>query len=217
MMTLVAKKEELEGRETALKERKANLDAEAEQKAENLSEAKIRGIKGAYKTKTGAFFALCFGGLLYGVLVTVLTALRSEAFKSDFIEFFVTIGKGIAFLWGKLLWLSESAGNLCQAIPNDTAAMIIDVIVTVLVFLLVLGVVGGGILYGLILLIGWYSVHLADYISIAFFLIPFALLTFFADEISAFTGANILVLLLASHTLYGVIRMVIGAGKEADT
>lgn len=198
----------------ALDRREANLDAEAERKAENLSEAKIRGIKGAYKTKTGAFFALCFGSLLYGILVTVLTAIRSDAFRADFIEFFVTIGKGIAFLFGKLIWLTESACNLCHGIPNETAAIILEIIVAIVVFVLVLTLVGAGVGYGSIFLIRCYAKHLADYISIAFFLIPFAGITFFADEVSTFTGANVLVLILVLHVLYGVIRIIAGKGKK---
>lgn len=50
-------------------------------------EAKQRSLDRKFKAKTASYDSCMLGLLLYGVLITVFTAVRSEAFVSDFKTF----------------------------------------------------------------------------------------------------------------------------------
>ena len=77
----------------------ANLSHQADTRAQKLAENKLKALQGEYeakkrtldseyKTLTVVYEGFLLGCLLYGVLVTLFTAVRSEAFISDFKTFY---------------------------------------------------------------------------------------------------------------------------------
>lgn len=72
----------------ALKKRQNEL---IKDEAKKMYHSKEKSLKSAYKAKETALEGAFFGSLAYGVLVTVLTAIRSKVFLSDFEGFFVAI------------------------------------------------------------------------------------------------------------------------------
>lgn len=156
---------------------------------------------------TPASYDSCMLGLLlYGVLTTVFTAVRSEAFVSDFKTFFEVV-------WGFLLtcfgWLENGANFMAQIgdkIPQEIVATIVH---WLLWFIVLFGVGIGAVvllLIGIAKLVKWYAEEYADNTSLGFALVSLALSIFFAEEIRAFLPINLLLLLILVHIVYVLIR-----------
>lgn len=141
-----------------------------------------------------------------GVLTTVFTAVRSEAFVSDFKTFFEVV-------WGFLLtcfgWL-ENGANFVAQIGDKIPQEIVATIVHWLLWFIVLFGIGIGavvlLLIGIVKLVKWYAEEYADNTSLGFALVSLALSIFFAEEIRAFLPINLLLLLILVHIVYVLIR-----------
>lgn len=93
-----SKAQEADRLKSHLKAVEADLSGQIDKKAQNLVESKLNALHGVYeakqrsldrkfKAKTASYDSCMLGLLLYGVLITVFTAVRSEAFVSDFKTF----------------------------------------------------------------------------------------------------------------------------------
>lgn len=93
-----AKEQEADRLKSHLKAVEADLSGQIDKKAQNLVESKLNALQGAYEAKqrsldskykalTVSHEVILFGCLLYGILVTVFTAVRSKAFTGDFKTF----------------------------------------------------------------------------------------------------------------------------------
>lgn len=188
---------------------KQNLKADTEKRAKELVKAKVKSLEATYQAKTSSHYAYVTGVSLYAVLVTVLTAIRSETFVSDFKTFFEVIWSFILQCVG---WLEIGANFVAQLgdkIPQEVVAKIVHW----LLFLVVLIGVGGGavvlLLIGIAKLVSWYAEDYADDTSLGVALVSLALSIFFAEEIRAIVPINLLLLLIITHVLYVGVRWYI--------
>ena len=94
------KAQEADRLKSHLKAVEADLSGQIDKKAQNLVESKLNALQGVYEAKrrsldseykalTVSHEVFLFGCLLYGILVTVFTAIRSKAFTGDFKTFFI--------------------------------------------------------------------------------------------------------------------------------
>lgn len=101
----------------------ADLSGQIDKKALNLVESKLNALQGVYEAKqrsldseykalTVSHEGFLFGCLLYGILVTVFTAIRSKAFTGDFKTFFITVGNFFMWCGKSLYWLGIQASKL---------------------------------------------------------------------------------------------------------
>ena len=146
------------------------------------------------------------GLLLYGVLTTVFTAVRSEAFVSDFKTFFMVIWQFIVNAFQLLLKGGQWASQLGDKIPQPVVATIVH-------YLLLIVFVGGiAIGVGFLIFLGaskvfeFYTEDYADTMSLAVFLISLAVSVYFAEPIRAVIPINLLLLLILVHIVYVLIR-----------
>ena len=211
------KEQEADRLKSHLKAVEADLSGQIDKKAQNLVESKLNALHGVYeakqrsldrkfKAKTASYDSCMLGLLLYGVLTTVFTAVRSEAFVSDFKTFFKVV-------WGFLLtcfgWLENGANFMAQIgdkIPQEIVATIVH---WLLWFIVLFGVGIGAVvllLIGIAKLVKWYAEEYADNTSLGFALVSLALSIFFAEEIRAFLPINLLLLLILVHIVYVLIR-----------
>ena len=149
---------------------------------------------------------LLLGLLLYGVLTTVFTAVRSEAFVSDFKIFFMVIWQFIVNAFQLLLKGGQWASQLGDKIPQPVVATIVH-------YLLLIVFVGGiAIGVGFLIFLGaskvfeFYTEDYADTMSLAVFLISLAVSVYFAEPIRAVIPINLLLLLILVHIVYVLIR-----------
>lgn len=203
----------------------ANLSHQADTRAQKLAENKLKALQGEYeakkrsldseyKTLTVGYEGFLLGCLLYGVLVTLFTAVRSEAFISDFKTFFITIWHFIVWLVESLVSLGEWASQLGDMIPQPIVAFIVHWL------LWILACIGLGIGIVILLLTGffkwleWFKENQADLVALSVFLVSLALIIFFAEVFKAFLPVNLLLLLLLVQIVTIGIRAYIQACKR---
>lgn len=203
----------------------ANLSHQADTRAQKLAENKLKALQGEYeakkrsldseyKTLTVGYEGFLLGCLLYGVLVTLFTAVRSEAFISDFKTFFFTIWHFIVWLVESLVSLGEWASQLGDMIPQPIVAFIVHWL------LWILACIGLGIGIVILLLTGffkwleWFKENQADLVALSVFLVSLALIIFFAEVFKAFLPVNLLLLLLLVQIVTMGIRAYIQACKR---
>lgn len=221
-----SKAQEADRLKSHLKAVEADLRGQIDKKAQNLVESKLNALHGVYeakqrsldrkfKAKTASYDSCMLGLLLYGVLTTVFTAVRSEAFVSDFKTFFKVV-------WGFLLtcfgWL-ENGANFVAQIGDKIPQEIVATIVHWLLWFIVLFGIGIGavvlLLIGIVKLVKWYAEEYADNTSLGFALVSLALSIFFAEEIRAFLPINLLLLLILVHIVYVLIRWYVKGCKRS--
>ena len=195
----------------------ADLSGQIDKKALNLVESKLNALQGVYEAKqrsldseykalTVIHEGFLFGCLLYGILVTVFTAIRSKAFTGDFKTFFITVGNFFMWCGKSLYWLGIQASKLGNKIPQPVVATIVH-------YLLLIVFVGGiAIGVGFLIFLGaskvfeFYTEDYADTMSLAVFLISLAVSVYFAEPIRAVIPINLLLLLILVHIVYVLIR-----------
>ena len=203
----------------------ANLSHQADERAQKLAENKLKALQGEYeakkksldseyKTLTVSYEGFLLGCLLYGVMVTLFTAIRSEAFISDFKAFFVTIGHFLVWLVESLVSLGEWASQLGDMIPQPIVAFIVHWL------LWIVACIGVGIGLVVLLLTGffkwleWFKENQADLVALSVLLVSLALIIFFAEVFKDFLPVNLLLLLLLVQIVTMGIRAYIQACKR---
>ncbi len=193
----------------------ARKDAEAtrsrqneivEEKAAQAYSSRKEALERAYKAKTGSYHGFLIGCLLYGLLTTVFTAVRSERFVSDFIDFFTGLWAWICSAARSVWQLGQAAAELGDKIQNLTAAVVVHWLLLVVVVGGIGAAVLGGLLWGVKKLLDFYKENYADTQSLVVFIISLAVVVFFAEPIREYIPLNLLLLLLMVHIAYMGVR-----------
>ena len=138
-----AKGRELDRRIGEAANQSASLKAERQSISEDIEQRAIakylnqkKELDRKFKAQTASYDSFLLGLLLYGVLTTVFTAVRSEVFVSDFKTFFVAIWQFIVNALQLLFKGGQWASQLGDKIPQPVVATIVH-------YLLLIVFVGG--------------------------------------------------------------------------
>lgn len=190
----------------SLKSERQSISEDIEQRATAKYLNQKKELDRKFKAQTASYDSFLLGLLLYGVLTTVFTAVRSEAFVSDFKTFFMVIWQFIVNAFQLLLKGGQWASQLGDKIPQPVVATIVH-------YLLLIVFVGGiAIGVGFLIFLGaskvfeFYTEDYADTMSLAVFLISLAVSVYFAEPIRAVIPINLLLLLILVHIVYVLIR-----------
>ena len=190
----------------SLKSERQSISEDIEQRATAKYLDQKKELDRKFKAQTASYDSFLLGLLLYGVLTTVFTAVRSEAFVSDFKTFFMVIWQFIVNAFQLLLKGGQWASQLGDKIPQPVVATIVH-------YLLLIVFVGGiAIGVGFLIFLGaskvfeFYTEDYADTMSLAVFLISLAVSVYFAEPIRAVIPINLLLLLILVHIVYVLIR-----------
>lgn len=190
----------------SLKSERQSISEDIEQRATAKYLNQKKELDRKFKAQTASYDSFLLGLLLYGVLTTVFTAVRSEAFVSDFKTFFMVIWQFIVNVFQLLLKGGQWASQLGDKIPQPVVATIVH-------YLLLIVFVGGiAIGVGFLIFLGaskvfeFYTEDYADTMSLAVFLISLAVSVYFAELIRAVIPINLLLLLILVHIVYVLIR-----------
>lgn len=190
----------------SLKSERQSISEDIEQRATAKYLDQKKELDRKFKAQTASYDSFLLGLLLYGVLTTVFTAVRSEAFVSDFKTFFMVIWQFIVNAFQLLLKGGQWASQLGDKIPQPVVATIVH-------YLLLIVFVGGiAIGVGFLIFLGaskvfeFYTDDYADTLSLAVFLISLAVSVYFAEPIRAVIPINLLLLLILVHIVYVLIR-----------
>lgn len=190
-------------------EAEATRSRQAEQVKEKAAQAyssQKEALEREYKGKTLLHKTFLVGCLLYGVLITVFTAVRSTRFRADFIEFFTGLWAGACWLSGAVWELGQAAAGLGDKIPQPAAAAVVHWLLLILVVGGIAVAVGVGLFWGIKILLDFYKADYADIGSLVAALIALAAAVFFAEPIRAVIPINLLLLLILVHIVYVLIR-----------
>lgn len=178
------------------------------QKAEEMYQRKKTSLKTAYKSKEMALEGSFFVTIIYGVLITLFTAVRSKVFVSDFKSFVMAIWNVLQVLFGFTLKVSKQVAQLGDMIQQPILATIVHWVLLIVVMVLMCGGLGVLIIGGSISAFNGYTKKLefADVWSLFMFLVILGLSVFFADEIRAFVPINLLLLNVMMHAIYVFMR-----------
>ena len=215
------KEQEADRLKSHLKAVEADLSGQIDKKAQNLVESKLNALQGAYEAKqrsldskykalTVSHEVILFGCLLYGILVTVFTAVRSKAFTGDFKTFFITVGNFFTWCGKSLYWLGIQASKLGDMIPQPIVATIVHWILFIIACFGVAIVLVILAFTGIYAWFEWFKENQADLVALSVFLVSLALIIFFADVFKAFLPVNLLLLLL----LVQIIAMLARVGYK---
>ena len=205
--------EHVKARERSLKLEFERLEDRTKTRADLLVKNEIDALRGKYEAKKSMYNGLLVGALLYGLLVTVFEAIRSDVFMSHFKAFFLGVWEILAG-WFKLAFmLADTLSQLGDKIPQPIVAFIVHWLLYVLGAGVVIGTVGFGVGWVLLRVIDFYQEKMADEFSLAFTLVSVAVLVFFADLLAKLPF-NLLVLWLLTHVLYVGIRWYVQGCRE---
>ena len=199
----------------SLKSERQSISEDIEQRATAKYLDQKKELDRKFKAQTASYDSFLLGLLLYGVLTTVFTAVRSEAFVSDFKTFFMVIWQFIVNAFQLLLKGGQWASQLGDKIPQPVVATIVH-------YLLLIVFVGGiAIGVGFLIFLGaskvfeFYTEDYADTMSLAVFLISLAVSVYFAELIRAVIPINLLLLLILVHIVYVLIRWYVKGCKRS--
>ncbi len=189
-----------------LKEERASVNQDVERRATAMYQSRKKELDSKFKAQSLSYDGFVLGLLLYGVLTTVFTAVRSEAFVSDFKAFFIAIWQFLVNAFQLLLKGGQWASQLGDKIPQPVVATIVHY----LLLIVFVGCIGIGV--GVLIFLGaskvfeFYTDDYADTLSLAVFLISLAVSVYFAEPIRAVIPINLLLLLILVHIVYVLIR-----------
>lgn len=199
----------------SLKSERQSISEDIEQRATAKYLDQKKELDRKFKAQTASYDSFLLGLLLYGVLITVFTAVRSEAFVSDFKTFFMVIWQFIVNAFQLLLKGGQWASQLGDKIPQPVVATIVH-------YLLLIVFVGGiAIGVGFLIFLGaskvfeFYTEDYADTMSLAVFLISLAVSVYFAEPIRVVIPINLLLLLILVHIVYVLIRWYVKGCKRS--
>lgn len=193
---------------------KQSIKADTQKQAKEMVKAKVKSLEATYQAKTISHYGYVTGVSLYAVLVTLFTAIRSEAFVSDFKSFSSTI-------WGFIVSCADLIAKGANFVSQLGDKIPQPIVATIVHWLLWLVVVGGVSIAATVLpFIGWaklvrfYAEDYADNLSLGVALVSLSVSVFFGEEIRAVVPINLLLLLIITHVLYVGVRWCIKGYRE---
>lgn len=199
----------------SLKSERQSISEDIEQRATAKYLDQKKELDRKFKAQTASYDSFLLGLLLYGVLTTVFTAVRSEAFVSDFKTFFMVIWQFIVNAFQLLLKGGQWASQLGDKIPQPVAAAVVHWLLLILVVGGIAAAVGVGLFWGIKILLDFYKADYADIGSLAAALIALAVAVFFAEPIRDIVPINLILLLILVHAAYIGVRWYVTGWKRA--
>lgn len=198
--TVVLQKEKIA--DEKLKNIRAYIGMEAREKAKihrRLLEKKFRAKALGYQTYV-------ISALLYGLLVTVFTAIKTKQIVDDCVEFFSVIRKGILTALKYLYQFSVAISSLAKNLPNGNISIIIHWLIITLIMSGVTAGIGIAVFKLVIWIKDYYAEHLMDKVTLAALLLNLSLIVFFGKEIRQTVHINLILLSLLFQIIYAGIR-----------
>lgn len=185
-----------------LKNIRAYIDMESEEKAKKQ---KIF-LEKVFKIKTFGYQIYVISALLYGLLITVFTAIKTKQIADDCVEFFSAIGKGFATGWKYLYQFATYVSAISNKVPQESMSIVLHW----LIIILIIGIVFTGLTIGIVKVFisvkDYYKEWLMDKITLTVMLISFALLVFFGEELRKGIPINLILMWILAQGVYVGVR-----------
>ena len=163
-------------------------------------------LKAVYRTKVTAHETQFFATTLYALLVTVLSAVKSDVFAGDFLAFFAAMWKCIGAYIGFTARAAEQLAGFSGGIGQEELAAIVYYLLYAIVVVVLMAVPLVAFYFAGKKFVAWYRVELADIISLWEVFAVLAVTIFLAEEIKGLLPLNLLLLNIVGHIAYCGIR-----------
>ena len=221
-----AREKDMAEREAHLKEIEADVEGEVSRRVAGITAEKEISLKSAYDARNRAlddkhrkmiagFKTRHYMVLGYGLLITVLEAIKSTAFRSEFAFFLESIFLGIKGIFTFLWDLGGLAAGLGDMIPQETVGTIVHWILQVAVSCGALVGIGYLCFQVFRIMKGLFKKYYKDEITVTAVLVIVAVAVVFADGLATLP-VSLMLLCIIAFVAYMLIRgLVMWDNREA--
>lgn len=195
-----------ESAELKYKKYKISLDKKYDKKNSELN--------AAYLFRNTFLNTQLFSSILYGAIVTLLTAAKSDIFIEDIKNFFIGLINVLIKYAGLTLKAGKAVAIICTRVDNPTAQNILYWIVTILIIVILIGIPVLIIYFSAQKYITWYKEEICDSISLWVAVISLALTIFLSAELKLLIPINLIVTYIITHLIYSGIRAYVRGCKR---
>ena len=168
---------------------------------------RMRKLDTEYRVKSNSLHSLIIGSSLYGLFVTLLTALKSPRCCQDIEEAYTFIYDFFSDILEKSIILALYGWSIKESIPYDVINVLVPGLLAVLGFIFLPAILLL-VLFGIYKLGKIYKENFADLISVLVALASLAVLVWFADQLS-FISWNLVIVFLLIHLMYLIVRILL--------
>lgn len=166
-------------------------------------------LKNQYECMKTGYKSIFLGVLVYGIVITIFEVMKSEKFRSEVVEFFVTAGQCIINTVLVLWRIGSYVAEIGDRIPQPIIAVIVYWVMQIVVTGSMVTVISLLILKAGNRLKKYIWQKMMDEVSATVLLGAMASFIFFAEPIRAFVPINLMVCYLLIILAYFVIRSLI--------
>lgn len=224
-MELIEAEKKVKAHQTKLDDMLANESEHIKKEAQIISEKtrkyyerlyskKSKELRAGYHARVAAHEGQLWGTTMYGIIFTLLSALKSQVFRNDFAGFYIGFADIIAFCLKCAGRAGEWMGNFSHAITQPTVAGIVYYVLYVLAVAFMLGVPLILIYFAGKKFISWYKEEIADTISLWAAFIVLAVSVVFGKELNELFSINLILFNCLIHLVYCGFRHYIRGCKK---
>lgn len=218
------KTEKVKAHQDKLIEKSAGLDKEIEEKADEKTkydlirqhgryDSAIKKHEHKYEKMEKTYKAVMFISLLYGLLTTVITALKTPIFVNDCVIFGKSIMFGIKTGWGWIFSIATFTAKLGDMIPHPNVSVAVHWTLIVFVIVVITGVIALILYTAVKKYISFFCKYQKSQYSIFAGVMILGATLFAADFIKSLLPINLMLLMLIVFVVYTVVRGMFKAGK----
>ena len=224
-MELIEAEKKVKAHQTKLDDMLANESEHIKKEAQIISEKtrkyyerlyskNSKKLRAGYHARVAAYEGQLWGTTVYGIIFTLLSALKSQVFRNDFAGFYIGFANIIAFCLKCAGRAGEWMGNFSHAITQPTVAGIVYYVLYVLAVAFMLGVPLLLIYFAGKKFISWYKAEIADTISLWVAFIVLAVSVVFGKELNELFSINLILFNCLIHLVYCGFRHYIRGCKK---
>ncbi len=167
---------------------------------------KLTRVKDKYRNMIISYKGMVFFTLFYGIISTVITAWKTDVFRSDIIEFFQTMYSVILHIIGWINSIATFGSKLGDLIPQPILAMITHWIIIVAIYIVIFIAIGWIVSRIGKKYIYFFKKKQADEISVFVVLLTLIIVVFMSEYINSIISINLFYIVLLVFATYSSIR-----------
>ena len=181
---------------------------------DRLYSKKSKELRAGYHARVAAHEGQLWGTTMYGIMFTLLSALKSDVFRNDFAGFFIGFANIISFCLEYAGKAGEWMGNFSNTITQPTVAGIVYYVLYVIAVAFMLGVPLLLFYFAGKKFIKWYKAEIADTISLWTAFIVLAVSVVLGEELNELFSINLILFNCLIHLVYCGFRHYIRGCKK---
>ena len=167
-----------------------------------------------YQAMVEGYRGMVYFTLFYSILTTIITALKTEAFFEDVVEFIMGIKDVVIIIDEWILVVATFVARLGDMIPQEIVSRIVHWVLFIGIYCVIIGVIGGCVcILGRKYLV-FFREKQNDEISVFAGLITLAIVVFASDIIKSILSINLIWLMIFVFMGYTIVRGIIQAEND---